>query len=212
MSISLGPNRPSRRAVALAATRAELIAVARAHFGASGFAVAEVGLIAAQAGVTTGAIYHHFGSKQGLFVAVAETIEAELLAVAASAVGPDPWTQLRTALHALIDFCVAPDIRRILLIEAPQVIGLAAWREIELRYAYGATRATLAALMDAETIVRAPVDFVARTLLALLGEAATEIAAADGDGMRRAQVFGALDRMVDALAITTANSISDVSR
>ena len=209
MSTALSPDRLSRRAAAFAATRTELIAVARAHFGANGFAAAEVGLIAAEAGVTTGAIYHHFGSKQGLFVAVAETIEAELLAVAASADGPDLWSQLRAALHALVDHCVAPDIRRILLIEAPQVIGLAAWREIELRYAYGATRATLTALMDAGTIVRAPVDFVARTLLALLGEAATEIASADRDRARRAEVLGALDRMVDALATAAVDSARD---
>ena len=186
----------------LAATRNDLLTVARAHFGASGFAATELGLIAAEAGVTTGAIYHHFGSKHGLFVAVAEAIEAELLGIAAQAQGADPWARLRAALHALIEHCVAPEIRRILLVEAPQVIGPAAWREIELRYAYGATRATLAALMEAGAIVTAPVDFIARALLALLGEAANEIALAGDDAVQRAQVFAALDRMVDALAMT----------
>ena len=195
----LNTERPSRRAAALAATRDDLLAVARAHFGQSGFAAAEVGSIATDAGVTTGAIYHHFGSKQGLFVAVAESIEAELLGIAASTDGPDPWARLRAALHALVHHCVAPDIRRILLIEAPQVIGPAAWRDIELRYAYGATRSTLAALMDDGIIVRAPVDFLARSLLALLGEAATELAMAGDDDVQRAQVLYALDRMVDAL-------------
>ena len=195
------PQPALRRVEALAATRAALVTAARRHFGDAGFAAAEVGAIAAEAGVTTGAIYHHFGSKIGLFQAVAEAIEAELLAVAAAATGPDPWTTLRTALRALVEQCTAPDIRRILLIEAPQVIGPAAWREIELRYAYGATRATLGALMDAEVIVRAPVDFVARALLALLGEAAAEVAAAGDDATRRGQVFATLDRLVDALAL-----------
>ena len=64
----------SLRQANVAATRAALLAVARRHFAETGYARTEVGRIAAEAGVTTGALYHHFGSKKGLFKAVAEQL------------------------------------------------------------------------------------------------------------------------------------------
>ncbi|MGL4314958.1 MAG: TetR/AcrR family transcriptional regulator [Sphingomonas sp.] len=188
----------SRRADQLEATRRALIAAGRQHFGAVGYAAAEVGAIAAQARVTTGALYHHFGNKLGLFTAVAESLEQELVAVALDVPGETPWARLRAGLHALIDHCAAEDMRRILLVEAPQVIGPAAWREIELRYAYGAMRAVLGELMAAGELETAPVEFLARALLVLLGEAAAEIAVAETADARR-QVYATIDRMLDAL-------------
>ena len=189
----------ARRAEAFEATRVALLAAGRRHFGAHGYAAAELGAIAADAAVTTGAIYHHFGSKLGLFQAVAEALEVELVTVAAAATGETPWAGLRAGLHALIDHCASDDIRRILLIEAPQVIGPAAWREIELRYAYGAMRGVLAALIEADVLIRVPVDFVARAILALLGEAAAEVADRPRDAPERAEVLAAFDAMLDAL-------------
>ena len=64
----------TRKQQATEATRAALLRVARQRFAEEGFSGAEIGRIAAEARVTTGAIYHHFGSKQGLFQAVAEDL------------------------------------------------------------------------------------------------------------------------------------------
>ena len=190
-----------RREANIAATRAALLSVARSHFAEVGYARTEVGRIAAEAGVTTGAIYHHFGSKKGLFQAVAEQIEAEILAAAAAAEGADPWQRLRAGFDRLIDVCAAQDIQRIIFVEAPLVIGPEAWREIELRYAYGATRMVLEGLMAAGALRPYPVDLVARSLLALLGEAAAEVARARGDKQVRAQVADMVAAMLDALAV-----------
>ncbi len=176
-----------------------MIAAGRKHFGAVGYAAAEVGAVAADAGVTTGALYHHFGNKLGLFIAVAEALETELLALAMTAQGATLWETLRASLRLLIERSAADDVRRILLVEAPQVIGPAAWREIELRYAYGATREVLATLMAEGVLVTAPVDFVARMLLGLLGEAAAEIAGAGDDAAIRQQVFATVNRVLDAI-------------
>lgn len=191
----------SRRESNVEATRAALLSVARQHFACDGYALTEVGRVAAAAGVTTGAIYHHFGGKKGLFQAVAEQLEAELLAVAASADDADPWRRLRTGFNRLIDICAAQDVQRIIFIEAPQVIGAEAWREIELRYAYGAMRSVLESLMTAGVLRRCPVDLVARSLFVLLGEAAAEVARASGDKEVRAQVAEMACAMLDALAM-----------
>lgn len=191
----------SRQKLNVDATRAALLLVARQRFACDGYARAEVARIAAEAGVTTGAVYHHFGSKKDLFQAVAEQLEAEILAVAASADGVDPWRRLRAGFDRLIDICAAQDVQRIIFIEAPQVVGAEAWREIELRYAYGAMRAVLEGLMAAGVLRRCPVDLVARSLLVLLGEAAAEVGRARGDEHIRAQVAGMTAAMLDALLV-----------
>jgi len=163
------------------ATRAALLREARRQFTADGFSKAELGRIAAGAGVTTGAIYHHFQSKAGLFQAVVEEIETEILVIAASAPGADPLARLRAGFAILVGVCARPDVQRIIAVEAPQVLGPEAWREIELRYALGALREVLRALVEQRVIAAYSPDLVARVLLALLREVSAEMAAAGGD-------------------------------
>src|SRR6201985_1329159 len=93
----------SRKEQNLEATRAALMAVARKHFGRDGYSDAEIAAIAADSRVTTGAMYHHFGSKKGLFIAVAEDLEEEILRTAASVRHDDPWQRLRLGFESLID-------------------------------------------------------------------------------------------------------------
>src|SRR5262249_53106917 len=152
----------SRREANLEATRAALLAVARKRFAREGFSRTDLAQIAGDARVTTGAIYHHFSSKKGLFQAVSEQLEYEIVAAAASVVERNPWRRLRVGFEKLIDFCAAADVQRITFIEAPQVIGPEEWRKIELRYAFGAVRGVLEALRDAGTIKPYPTDLVAR--------------------------------------------------
>jgi len=190
----------SRRESNVEATRAALLKVARKHFAREGYSRAELGRIAAEAGVTTGALYHHFTSKKALFQAVAEEMEAEILAAAAAIAQSDPWRRLRAAFTALIDIGAAPDVQRIIFVEAPQVIGPEAWRAIEMRYALGALRTVLGALQGAGVVKPYPVDLIARTVLAVLREAAAEVARAKHDPKVRAQVAELVDGMFEVLA------------
>jgi AcrR family transcriptional regulator len=185
--------RPHRRRKSLheenvAATREHLLAAARKHFAKRGYSGAEIGRIAADARVTTGAVYHHFAGKKGLFQATAEQIESEILAQAGAIDEADPWLRLRLGFETLIDFCAAADVQRIIFIEAPQVIGPDAWREIELRYAFGALQTVLPALVDAGIVKPYPVDLIARTLLALLRETSAEVAQTRHDPKVRSQI------------------------
>jgi len=188
----------SRRAMTMEATRSALLRAGRRRFAEQGYAAAELSGIVADAEVTTGAVYHHFGSKIGLFKAVAEDLEAEILAVAASVEADDPWLRLTQGFEALIDACATPAVQRIIFVEAPQVIGPEAWREIELRYAYGACQAVLAGLRAAGVVGDFPPDLMARLMLALLRETAAEVAKAPGDGQVRAKVSALAARMLEA--------------
>jgi AcrR family transcriptional regulator len=178
----------SRKEQNLEATRAALMAVARRHFARDGYSAAEIAAIAADARVTTGAIYHHFDGKKGLFTAVAVDLEEEILRAAASVRSEDPWERLRLGFEKLIDLCASPAVQRITFIEAPQVIGPEAWRRIELQYAFGTLRSVLAALREAGRIKPYPIDLIARTLLALLHETSAEVARSKHDPAIRAQI------------------------
>jgi len=178
----------SRKEQNLEATRAALMAVARKHFARDGYSDAEIAAIAADARVTTGAIYHHFGSKKRLFTAVAEDLEEEILRTAASVRHDDPWQRLRLGFESLIDLCASPAVQRITFIEAPQVVGPEAWRKIELQYAFGTLRRVLTSLREAGVIKPYSIDLIARTLLALLHETSAEVARTKHDPAVRAQV------------------------
>ncbi len=191
----------SRRDAHTAATVAALLAAARRRFGADGYDGAGLDAIAAEAGVTTGAVYHHFAGKKGLFLAVAEAIEAELLARAVAAADPDPWTALRQAFAVLVDAGAAPDIYRILFVDAPRIIGIEAWRAIEMKYAYGVLSAVLGELMAAGVVVARPIALVAPTLLAVLAEASRAIAT---DSAWREAAQSMVAAMLDALRVPPA--------
>jgi AcrR family transcriptional regulator len=191
----------SRKEQNIEATRAALMTVARKHFARDGYSDAEIGQIAADARLTTGAVYHHFASKKGLFIAVAEDLEAEILATAAATRNDDPWQRLRLGFDKLIDLCASPAVQRIVFVEAPQVVGPEAWRKIELRYAFGTLRTVLAALREAKIIKPYPIDLVARTLLALLHETSAEVARSKHDPEVRAQVSDLATGVFDALLL-----------
>ncbi len=189
----------SRRELNQEATRTALLNAARGQFAAVGFSKAELGRIATEAGVTTGAIYHHFGSKTGLFQAVVETLESEILSVAAAAMDPDPLGRLRQGFDLLIDRCAEPAVQRIIGVEAPQVLGPEAWEEIELRYALGVVRGMLAELRAQGAIRPYPIDLLARVLLALLRETSAEVARTHGDPARRAEISALVAALFDGL-------------
>src|SRR4051812_25049391 len=117
-------------------TRSALLEAARRLFTDPGYASVSTEQIVRDAGVTRGALYHHFKDKQDLFRAVFESIEQEMAErVATAAVTEtDPWRQQLLATGAFLDNCLDPAVQQIALTDAPSVLGLAAWREIEERY------------------------------------------------------------------------------
>ena len=90
-------------------------------------------------------------------------------------------------------------MQRIIFVEAPQVIGPAEWRAIELRYAFGVLRSVLTGLVAQQVLRRYPVDLLAQILLALLRETSAEVAKAPKDRKRRAEVSDLVSRLFNAL-------------
>ncbi len=110
-------------------TTDRLIAVARHAFASDGFAAVSLDAVAAEAGVTRGALHHHFTNKAGLLEAVLRRIDAEIGAEIDLIwdATPDPWSAFQACFHTYLDAVLGRDLRRILFQDAPAVLGARAY-------------------------------------------------------------------------------------
>ncbi|CAM8638565.1 AcrR Transcriptional regulator [Comamonadaceae bacterium] len=150
------------------ATQAALQNAALRWFSEQGFEKSPVGSICADAGVTVGALYHHYGDKKGLFAAVVEQVDAQLVqaAIAASqaviAKGGDAWEAFLASIDTVLQAGTNAPMRRLMLVDAPAVLGAQVWGDIRQRQGLGAMRGSIAAIQahgifqghDAERLAR----------------------------------------------------------
>lgn len=183
-------------------TRAAIVAAARSLFAAKGFAGTSTSEVVEQAGVTRGALYHHFKSKEDLFEAVYEDVEEGLVAQVAVALADvaDPVEALRVGMEAFLDQCLEPDVQRIVLLEGPTVLGWLHWREIDEKYGLGLVKAGLAGAMAAGAIPEQPVDPLAHVVMGALIEAGLVVAHAGTPEVARREMSKALRTILDGIA------------
>ena len=180
------------------ATRAALLAAARNLFVEKSYAETGTPEIVATAGVTRGALYHHFADKQALFSAV---VEEESAAVAAEIERAAPASlAARDALvqggDAFLEAMAAPGRTRLLLLDGPAVLGRAAMDEIDGRHGSRTLRIGLAAAMEAGALLPLPLDAVTALVSAMFDRAALAIEA----GGRPQDYRDAMTALIDGLA------------
>lgn len=160
------------------ATRQRLLEVACELFGTQGYEATSVETVLQVAGVSRGSLYHHFASKAALFAAVVELVETRVGSeVAAAAAGvTDPEGLLRSGSREWIRLAGDRRVQRILLIDAPSVLGWEEWRSLEERHALGLVKAILEAAAGAGSIPRDMVDIMSHALLAAVNEIALMVA------------------------------------
>jgi AcrR family transcriptional regulator len=114
-----------RRADMIAATRAKLIAAGRRAFASRGYADTALEDLTADAALTRGALYHHFGGKKGLLAAVIAQIDTEtserLKDILEQA--PTLWEGFVEENVAWVKLALEPEVRRIVLLDGPAVLG-----------------------------------------------------------------------------------------
>jgi AcrR family transcriptional regulator len=184
------------------ATRRALIDAARDLFAQHGFADTATEAVVATAGVTRGALYHHFKDKTALFQAVYEDLEEQLVARVHDAVEgiTDPLKVLRRGSDAFLDACLDPAVMRVVLLEGPTVLGWELWREIDQKYGLGMIQFTLEMAMKAGAIRKAPLEALAHVLLGGLVEGSMLIANAEDQAKARVDVGKAIAAIIDGLA------------
>jgi AcrR family transcriptional regulator len=182
-------------------TRDALLRAGRALFAERGYAEVGTEEIVARAGVTRGALYHHFVDKRDLFRTVHEELEQSLVADIGARIGAidDPWDLMVSGVRAFLDACVDPAVMRIALLDAPAVLGWAQWREIDARYGLGLVSFALQGAMDRGVLAPQPVRPLAHLLMGAMSEAAMLIANAEDPGAARDEVEAPLIALVDGL-------------
>jgi len=189
-----------------ATTRAALVAAARRLFTERGFAGVGAEEIARAAGVTRGALYHQFDGKLELFAAVFEQVEAEIAERIGAQVSVVEAEDMVAALHVGVDAWLAasaePAVHRLVLIEAPAVLGWERWREIGRRYGVGLVQGGVEAAIAAGVMAPQPVAPIAHALVGALEEAVLYAARADDPARATEEVRAALHALIDGLVVT----------
>ncbi len=184
------------------ATRRDLIAAGRTLFAEKGYGQANAEAIVAAAGLTRGALYHHFDGKRGLFEAVLEMMQAELageISAQARQAAGGALERLKVGFAVYLDMALKRDMRQVLLIDGPAVLGWTLWHEIDLKHGFRQTEAALAHAMTAGEIDTCPVEPLTHALLGAVTQAGLEIGRAPEPATARAAYGEVIDLLLEKL-------------
>ena len=188
-------------------TRQALLAAARAAFAEHGYDGTRLEQVTVLAGVTKGALYHHFAGKAELFAAVYEQVESELATRSAQAAlrgqsAPgDALRALRDGMLAFLDACLEPDVQRIVLIDGLPVLGWERWAELGQRHNLGMLESALGAAMSQGVIAPGPVRPLAHLLQGALVQAGMALARADDPSSAREVTAGHVVALLEGLRL-----------
>jgi AcrR family transcriptional regulator len=195
--------KPATKAAQREATVQNLIAIGRELFAERGYTRTATEDLVKQAGVTRGALYHHFKNKEDLFAAVLETVQAEVAnrVETAASQSEDPWEQLRHGCHAFMQASLDPEVRRIMLLDGPAVLGWTAWRELDQTHSMSLLRASLEHLKSEGQLRDVPLEATVHLLSGAMNEAALWIAQAPQPDMALEEASRTLDALLESLQV-----------
>jgi AcrR family transcriptional regulator len=156
------------------------MSTARRLFAERGYANVSAAEIVSAAGLTRGALYHHYADKKALFHAVLIELDDELIDQIGAAMRDAGSTELGmvAAVSAYLDLCSRPEVVRLVLTDAPAVLGWHEWRAIEAEHGLGLIREMLVPAQREGRIVGS-VDLLAQLILSAVTEAALYVAHAE---------------------------------
>jgi AcrR family transcriptional regulator len=194
--------RPNKNVARGEATRAQLIAIATRLFAGRGYEGTSIEAVLQEAGVSRGSLYHHFASKQALFEAVLEDVAARTGAQTMQAVlaADGPADALRVGCMAWIRLAGDPVVQRILLIDAPSVLGWERWRALD-EAPLGLMRGALQAIADEGGLRPELVETLAHVLLASLNEVSLLVAGSDDQAAATKAGADTIDRLLRGLLV-----------
>lgn len=186
-----------------AATQQALIAAARRLWGERGYAEVGTPEIAEAAGVTRGAMYHQYSDKAALFRAVVEAMDLEILerleASVAAARPTTPADTMHAMANAWLDIAREPEIRQLMLLDAPSVIGWTEYREMSQQNSVARAEQLLSAAIEAGQLKPQPLRPLALVLLGALEEAAMYLARAENPDQAREEARAVVRDLIDGL-------------
>jgi AcrR family transcriptional regulator len=188
----------ARQADRSAATIRLILDTARELFAAQGYEGTSIDMIAAAAGLTKGACYHHFASKRDLFDRVIDELQASIAAgltlMAEPPSAPPSPRSIATGAVAYLRLANDPAIRTLLLVDGPSALGWQRWREIDDRHFAARVREGVAYLVGRQ----ASADQVEAATRVIMG-AIMEAALASGDAADPEPVIGRYGQTIERL-------------
>jgi AcrR family transcriptional regulator len=183
------------------ATIAELVRAARRSFVAKGYAGTTLDEVAGAAGVTKGAVYHHFSGKRDLFRAVYEQEQQSLAEVSLAAYRRkrDPRQGFYEGCRAFFEASLDPGVQRITLIDAPAALGWDGMREVEDRYSMALIVNGLRLAIADGLIAKRPVEPLAHLIFGATCEGVMLVARSEDQRAMTRQVLAELKRLIDAI-------------
>lgn len=181
-------------------TIAELVKAARRLFVAKGCAGTTLDEVAGAAGVTKGAVYHHFSGKRDLFRAVYEQEQRSLAEVSLAAYRRkrDPRQGFYEACRAFFEASLDPGVQRITLIDAPAALGWDGMREVEDRYGMALIVNGLQLAIDDGLIAERPVEPLAHLIFGATCEGVMLVARSEDQRAMTRKVLAELKSLIDA--------------
>jgi AcrR family transcriptional regulator len=199
--VNVSENRERRtQAERRAATRRALLDAARSLFAERGYHGAAAEEIVRRAGLTRGALYHHFEDKKDLFRAVVDEMESEIdeeIEEAERAQSGLPQAVM-AGYRAFIDAVLDPEMRRTFFLDGPSVLGWE-WHQIDARHAVGKIEEGLQSLIAEGLMEPQPIKAMARLINGVLLEAAFFVATSEDPEAARDEVWGAMERLLGGL-------------
>lgn len=186
-----------------AATRRRIVAAARQLFVERGYVRTTTSAILDTAGVSRGALYHHFASKEDVFAAVFEEVTVEAIASSVTPTGEDgsPTKALLTGCLAWLDTVSRPETATILLDQGPAVLGWSRCRDIDESHSLRLMQLSVRAAEAAGEIETTSVELTARVINAALAELAMAVAHDPGGGIEPAAARATITALIDALTL-----------
>ena len=183
------------------ATREKLIQAGRRLFALKGFTGVSAEELVQSAGMTRGALYHHFGGKPELFAEVYEAMQQDLSVFLEekSRLCHDPWEELLAGIAAFLDACEDPGIQRVFFVDGPAVLGWDRCREADSRHTVALLKRGVEDAMRNKLMQGQPVEPLAHLLAGALREAGMWIAASPNPSRARQEASQAVARMLEGL-------------
>lgn len=199
VALSLRPDMAKRSASESAATRQLIVEAARRLFAEKGFIGARTSDIARSVRMTEGAIFHHFKDKKSLFAEVVWQMQREFAAAVAQhgSAGADAFERFMIGARASLALSQSPEYLRLVLIEAPTVLGSSNWREIDSMASLAVIEPALVSIAGKTEVADKQLKPMALQILGLLNETAFALARDD------------MAVTVDDIIAQLANSIHD---
>jgi AcrR family transcriptional regulator len=200
MNVNQQAKRRRTQAERRATTRRALLDAARSLFAERGYHGTAAEEIVQRAGLTRGALYHHFEDKKDLFRAVVDEVESEIdekIEQAERAQSGLPEAVM-AGYRVFLDAALDPEIRRTFFLDGPSVLGWE-WHEIDARHAVSKIEEGLESLIAEGLMEPQPVRPLARLTNGALLEAAFFVAASEDPEAARDEIWGAMERLLGGL-------------